>query len=469
MKINVLLVWLWYFCKRIYLPTVFSLKEKYNIWNIVGLDKEWYDASNLLIQYPDLIVETIWQNDNFYWFMDNLSKKYDINTIIISTDPLNHFQYLEWAIKNRINILTDKPLILENDIISSPQSINNLFNKTKYLIDLYKNAKNADNYFQFDIMVQRRFHKWYRLIKDKILEMFELTNTPITYINSFSSDWQRRFPDEIINQDYHPYNQWYWKIWHSWYHTIDIVWWLVDSIRSHKKNVDNIELYTQTTFPKDIIYQFDLSDYKKLFPWIKFNYNENAYNSLLTWFWDVDNTISISFKHWNKVQTLASINTLHNWFSQRNWISAEWRDLYKWNWRIRQEFLMIEQWPFQSIFMESFQSYEKNDRDNNLDINWGKHHFDVYVYRNTAMFPNLKRVEKFSINDFYWHLWECDSHNQEARKRWIDHFFENIINKRTNTISNIQNHELSLSLFNNIYKSINYWFNWKSPFVKFNV
>ena len=91
--------------------------------------------------------------------MDNILKKYDVNTIIVSTDPLNHFQYLEWAIKNKINILSDKPLILENDIISSPQSVNNLFNKTKYLINLYKNAKNADNYFQFDIMAQRRFHK----------------------------------------------------------------------------------------------------------------------------------------------------------------------------------------------------------------------------------------------------------------------------------------------------------------------
>ena len=91
--------------------------------------------------------------------MDNIKKKYNINTIIISTDPLNHFQYLEWAIKNKINILTDKPLILENDIISSSQSINKLFSKTKYLIELYKNARNTDNHFQFDIMAQRRFHK----------------------------------------------------------------------------------------------------------------------------------------------------------------------------------------------------------------------------------------------------------------------------------------------------------------------
>lgn len=467
MRVNILFVWLWHHCKRIYLPTIMSLRDKYNVQNLVWLDKRWYDGKALLTEYPDLVIETIWDED-FYQFMDKISKKYDINTIIISTDPLNHFQYIEWAIKHNINILTDKPLILEKDVISSVQSINNLFEKTEYLIELYKNSKTP---MQCEIMCQRRFHKGYQLIRDKIVEIFNLTHSPITYINSFHSDWQRRFPDEIIDQNYHPYNQWYWKVWHSWYHTIDIVSWLINSTNSYTKNIDNIELFTQTSFPNDIIYQLNIDDYKNLFPWIKFKHNEKMYHNLLNWFWDVDDNISISFKHGNNTQSLASINLLHNWFWQRNWVNTEWKNLYKWNWRIRQEFLMIEQWPFQSIFMESFQSSELNKDNENLYINWGEHHFDIYIYRNTAMFPKLNRVEKFSISDLYTNLWSWYSrwHNEMARKEWINYFFENIVNNNVQTISNILNHELSLSIFNNIYKSINNRFNWLSPFIKFYV
>lgn len=455
---NILIIWLWYHARRIYLPTLFTLKNKFKIHKIIGIDnRDISEFDDLREIYPDLKIKILWKNLSFKNFMNSIKKEFSPDAIIISTDPLNHYQYMERAIKNNIHILTDKPIILEKDIISSEISVNNLKKKTNHIIKLYKLALERNENLLCEVMCQRRFHKWYQLAKEKVLEIFHKTNCPITYITTFHSDGQRRFPDEIINQDYHPYNQWYGKVWHSWYHTIDIVSWFVASTNNSQKNIDNIEVYSQTAFPKDIIHQFNIKDYKSLFsnfiPW----YSQDSYIEKFHGFWDVDNQISIGFKKWNFLQTIASINLLHNWFWQRNRIDTKGKDLYKGNWRIRQEFLMIEQGPFQSIFIESFQSSEINKSDKDLYNNWWEHHFDIHIYRNDSMFPDLRKYEKVSIWNLYkdFSEWYSRWHNENARRDGVEMFLQKIQDKQWKTVSNLLDHTLSLTIFNAIYKTIN--------------
>lgn len=470
---NILIVGIGHHARRIYLPTFFSLKEKYWIINIVCLDLEgkiWLD--DLILLYPWLIIKYISKSDIFDDRMNEIKKEFDINIIIVSTDPINHYQYILWAINSNIHCLTDKPIVLEEGIVSNKNSISTMKNKFKELYKSYeRKIKGENKVLLCEIMCQRRYHKWYQLVHEKISEIFQRTDCPVTYINSFHSDWQRRFPDEIINQDYHPYNQWYGKTWHSGYHTIDIVARFVQSTTNNEKKIDNIDVYTQSAFPSDLIHQFNFLNYKTIFPKYLSHHNVDSYIEKTNGFWDVDTQASITFKSWKYIQTLASINILHNWFSQRNRISAEWRDLYKWNWRIRQEFIMIEQWPFQSIFIESFQSAEINKDNSNLYSQWGEHHFDIHIYRNSELFPDFKKHEKICIKDLYsdFKEWYSRGHNENARRDWIEEFLLSVIDGNVETKSNLLNHRLSITLFNTIYDSINHNYNWESPLVHISI
>jgi len=478
MKKNILVIWTWYHARRIYIPYLMENKNNFN--NIIWFDllsqkwiisrylnKKWY--LDFKIEYlddkskdKDLKVKSI---------IESILQEFDINMVIISTEPLYHNIYANIILENNISIMLDKPITLEKNVINTPLIADKiLFDYNIICSNFFKKAKNI-NWLQFDIMAQRRYHKWYRIALEKIKEIFKLINCPITSINSFHNDWQWRFPDEIIDQNYHPYNQWYWKLWHSWFHTIDIVNWFIKNTSLWNKKIIEAEVISFANFPNDLISQFNYDDYENLFPWFKeqSKYSQKEFLKESVNFWDVDSSSIIKYKNKDWIQTIASINLWHNWFWQRSWLTAKWRDLYKWNWRIRQEFLMIEQWPFQSILIETFQSKEINKENKNLYSFWGEQHFDIHVFRNSELFKNFKSYEKITSKDLYKNIWEGYSrwHNEEARRKGVKYFINNIENKKSykKSLSNILDHDFSTKIFVSICKSIANQKVWKNPII----
>lgn len=462
----VLVIGLWYHARRIYLPYLHQLVENGSVDKVIGIDIVWnINEETIKSIIPSIEILYIGNTNRYKVLLNKINKKYNIDATIIATDPINHKQYLLWSLDNNISCITDKPIVLEEDVIKNYGNIKKMdeaFNKI-----LWK-AENLQWKIKCEIMCQRRFHKWYLLAKEKIVEIFLRTNCPVTYINSFHCDWQWRFPDEIVEQNYHPYSSWYGKVWHSWYHTIDIVSRFAQSTTNIEKDINNIEVFAHSAFPNDLLYQFNFDDYKKLFSSFNSTYTTNSFANKTKWYWDADTHISVLYKNNDHVQTIGSINLLHNWFSQRNWMSTDWRDLYKGNWRIRQETILIEQWPFQSIFIESFQSSELNKDSNTLYKKWWEMHFDIHIYRNNSLFPEYKKYEYIWIKDLYKDFWKWYSrwHNETARRDWMKEFFGSILWRGTKTESDILNHKLSTTVFHSVYKSINKHYNWKNNLIK---
>ena len=309
------------------------------------------------------------------------------------------------------------------------------------------------------LQAQRRFHEGFITVRNKIKEMAELSNCPVTSIVSFHSDGQWRFPREIIEQDYHPYNQGYGKMSHSGYHSLDIAMWFAESSLSEDKKWDNFQLYTQFIRPYDFINQLNKDDYFKLFPDLDQNLlNDEIVKNIGNIKGELDAFTNISLKKGNAIITNITCNAIHNGFSQRNWIDATGRDLYKGNGRVRQESYLIEQGPFQSIVINSFQSEEIFKSNLHPYDTGGEYHFDIDIFRNSKLFPECKAYEHINMKD----LRPMDEENgysrghQEAARRTCNtEFFKAILNEIpiSKQTSNFLTHEITTKLLSSIYLS----------------
>jgi predicted dehydrogenase len=477
-KVNTLLVGAGYHARRIYIPDL-STNELVNFVACLDLKSQEEKIKtflkekqiNLDCYFTDNYDLTDFLDDKEIEQLDLIIKKYKIEAVVISTEPLAHFKYAKWAIDNDINVLLDKPITTEIDVSVNEDKAIKLYSDFKYLEEKYKEKLETKN-LVFMLQAQRRFHEGFVTVKNKIKEMTEMSNCPVTSIVSFHSDGQWRFPKEIIEQDYHPYNQGYGKMSHSGYHSLDIAMWFAESSLVQDKKWDNFQLYTQFIRPYDFMNQLNKDDYLKLFPNMDKNLlNDEIIKNISNVKGELDAFTNISLKKGDAIITNITCNAVHNGFSQRNWIDVTGRDLYKGNGRIRQESYIIEQGPFQSIIINSFQSEEILKGSSHPYEIGGEYHFDIHLFRNNILFPNSKAYEHISIQKIRPISEEkgySRGHQEEARRNCNTEFFKAIIEgiPVSNQTSNLLTHNITTKILSSIYLSASEQNNGKNGIVK---
>ncbi|MDD2274578.1 MAG: Gfo/Idh/MocA family oxidoreductase [Candidatus Pacebacteria bacterium] len=482
-EINILLVGLGPHAKRIYFPILQREGSDFNsrISLIVDLEEKKEDIEQYLSTTGEKI-ETIYLSprqktyDNLCpeirKILDQKIKDLKINAIFIATEPLSHMVYARYALSRGLNILMDKPLSTKENISTDIKMAKKIIDDYKELVILKNKMENKlGRKIVLNLMAQRRFHPAFLKVKELVNEVYKSTNCPITSIQSFHSDGQWRMPEEIIDQDYHPYNQGYGKLSHSGYHSFDLVPWLLDMDGVY---YDKISIFSQPIRPIDFFEQLEISNYEKLFPdYCKF-FNREVENihSAVKKYGEIDCFSNISFMHKNKTLTLASINLVHNGFSQRGWITAKGRDLYKGNGRVRHESHYIEQGPFQAISFISYQGKEvdPNNLEGIYDIG-GEYHLDIHVFRNNIFNPIWKNYEKISTKDLDINIMDGFSrgHQEDARRYCILDFIEQINNPDKDSKSSITNHENSVLLMSGAYQSMCKLFKGKNPLISIKI
>jgi len=482
-EINILLIGLGPHAKRIYFPIIQREEKKINakISLIVDLEEKKKDIEKY-ISSAGKKIETIYLSSTQKTY-DNLSpeiekildqkiKDLKINAIFISTEPLSHMVYARYALSRGLNILMDKPLSTKENISTDIKMAKEIVRDYRELVILKEKMENKfGRKIIFDLMAQRRFHPAFIKVKELINEVYKLTHCPITSIQSFHSDGQWRMPEEIIDQNYHPYNQGYGKLSHSGYHSFDLVPWLLDG---NGVNYDKINIFSQPIRPIDFFEQIKIDNYNNLFPDYCnfFKRKGDDICSVVKKYGEIDCFSSISFMKNDKTVTLASINLVHNGFSQRGWISAKGRDLYKGNGRVRHETHYIEQGPFQAISFISYQGKEVNPNNLNgiYDIG-GEYHLDIHIFRNNIFNPCWKNYEKISTKDLDINIMDGFSrgHQEDARRHCILNFIEQINNPDKDSGSSITDHEKSVLLMSGAYQSMCKLFKGKNPLVSINI
>ena len=482
---NILLIGCGYHAQRIYYPVI----EKYGaainacIVGIVDLKEKERELHSYFekkgFKVPQLFL--LDQKDVTYDYLsrsvkkhlDKIVSEHEINAIIIATEPLAHMVYARWALDSNLSILMDKPVSTKENISTDIQAAHEIISDYNELISSLRKAREKNPRIVFDLMAQRRYHSAFQLMKSLIKEVYDQTHCPVTSIQSFHSDGQWRMPAEIVEQNYHPYNQGYGKCSHSGYHSLDIVPWLMEAAEDERKYIDNVDVYANFLRPNDFISQITVEDYQNLFPNYDTHcpYPDHELFKRMENFGEIDAFNSFAFKHGDRAISLATVNLVHSGFAQRNWVTAAGRDLYKGNGRVRHESHYILQGPFQAISFISYQGKEidPNNFENIYDVG-GEYHLDIHVFRNDKMFPQWKNYEKYSVKDLGTNALENNSrgHQEDARKNAIVDFINQINGTLDKSSSPLEDHRRSAVLLSGVYQSACSRYEKKNPVINLN-
>ena len=125
-KIKLMLVGCGPHAKRIYLPAVEKLRKRIDIELLLVVDLYVTKDSVARAINQTTLKPQMWFIDPFpseipSQLEERLSKfvkENNINGVIIATEPLVHKAYADWALRNKLNILIDKPITARVDSTS---------------------------------------------------------------------------------------------------------------------------------------------------------------------------------------------------------------------------------------------------------------------------------------------------------------------------------------------------------------
>lgn len=350
--------------------------------------------------------------------------KHKITHMIISTEPKAHNMYLEFALKNNINVLSDKPItVLKN--MKTLESIDLMRKQYYNLLEMYDDKKCVCK-----VMCQRLCHRGYKYVKEILKDIIIKYNIPITYIDIYHCDGNWEMPHDLGKEN-HPYKYGYGKLYHSGFHFIDLLSQLLElnNYVSNNKQIKKGKVYANEFTPNDEREVFTKEDYFNIFEEsqsselyrnlekINFdNYGEKNFYGQLN-FYNVNNALI----------TTANLDLLHYGFSRRAWFES--RDYYKKNGRVRHERVTINVGPLMCIHITSYQSKEIKDRNNCYDeiMEGGLEHFDIDIYRNVDLIGGEPH-EKIKLFDLYKDTIDCErfiGYNEMSREEFLNNFFNN--------------------------------------------
>lgn len=459
---NVLLIGCGPHAKRIYVPTLKALESEglvrlkavIELEKTRGINDAYFKNTNIELLYVDGLSGEYELSEALEHKLNKLVVDKDINAVVIATEPLSHMKYALWAAKKQLHILMDKP------ISTHTNASNDVAQASKIADDFMRLEKVRDTSKAFIVNAQRRYHPGFQLIKDRIEEVAVKYGIPITNMQSMHCDGQWRLPEEILTQDYHPYNSGYGKVSHSGYHLIDIMSLLTAaSFQKASKNFDKVGVYTSFVKPSGLLLQQNRKDYLRVFG---DSYNDvsdfsdvqlrKAYEKC----GEVDATSVITLYQKDEAVCNLTLNLIHNGFARRSWILPG-QDLYKGNGRVKHEYHNIEQGPYQNIQIHSYQSKDKHDVStaDNYKLG-GNNHFDIHIFRNSDIVGG-DPLEVITAEQLHVAGREFDEKliSEKAKQKVVHEFIDIVRGVRNvnDTESDLSTHQISTAIMSLIYQS----------------
>lgn len=485
-KINMILIGLGLHSQNLYLPFFHKYKEPLNVDIKLGVDlktqensiKKYLSSKGMELEafLIDPFSSTEELPSELDSYLTQYIRRFNIEAVIISTEPLCHKAYAKWALKNGLHILMDKPVSTRENVVSDMQQAIGIQADFEELRSLYTDLQKSKQTI-FSINVQRRYHICHQKILSLIKEVADKFDAPVTSIQTSHADGQWRMPSEIGAPLTHPFCQGYGKSSHSGYHFFDILYQYYLAGQRTDKAPDAMQLMTSFVSPRAFITQFNEENYKSYFgeTYSKSNkFSDATYTSMFENFGELDASIILRFMKDRENICNSTINLSHNSFSRRSWLEPR-EDMYKKNGRVKHECHFIQQGPFQNIHVHSYQSNDDHSVNTEDDyILGGNNHFDVNVFRNSEMFgkgePPLK-VYKLKDLDSKKLYSESSLTNDMAKEFVLIEFFDFVRKKITKDqlISSIDSHEVPVKIMSSVYRSHVNQVQGNSPLVEFNL
>lgn len=432
MNKNIMLVGLGPHSKRIYMnyfknhgiaPKILVDLESNKEYVRKYLDENGY-SDTIIWTLPDKYKDCETLPEQEYNSLLKLCKENEINYIISSTEPKAHNMYLQFALKNDINILSDKPITVVKGM-DKIENIKKVKQQYEELLKLYQ-----DSNCKCNIMCQRQYHRGYIFIKKLLAEIISKYNIPITYIDIYHCDGNWEMPHDLDKEN-HPYKYGYGKLYHSGYHFIDLLAELVklNNLTDNSKRITQGKMYGDIFTPDDEKIVFNSDDFQNIF---NLENMSEPYSSLkekdYSSYGEKNFYGNIGFYNSdNRLITTANINLLHYGFSRRGWFES--RDYYKKNGRIRHERINIQVGPLLNIQVHSYQSKEIKERTNSIDetLTGGLEHFDIDIYRNVDIIGGVP-FQRVQLRDLYGDELGKENFigfNEFSREEFVNSFLNN--------------------------------------------
>ena len=450
--------------RRVYIPSIRKIKH-IKLELIIDLKSQESVVRSFLNDFAEIDLHFIEPFEKkmpniLSTFLNNYIIEKEISGVIIATEPLIHKIYADWALQAELNILIDKPITARANSVSDKSSAKGIYNDFVQLFEKYKSLQLKKETI-FMINSQRRYHEGFEFVMNKIREVSDKTNCPVTFISAYHCDGQWRLPNEIITQQYHPYCTGYGKASHSGYHIFDTIYQLYKSSGITEKFADSIEIMSSFIQPNGFFNQLNENDYNNIFG-DQYNliaqYNDEELKNICTDYGEVDLSAIITLKKNNDSIANFSLNLLHNGFAGRTWIKPG-EDLYKGNGRIKHESYTIQQGPFQNIQIHAYQSSDNHDLNQGPEnFLGGKNHFEIYIFRNPLVSNSQKQPEVFSYKDII-DLKKTENDSiismEYVKFKVVKEFADYLIGKRKkiNINSQIEDHIIPVKLMSGIYLS----------------
>mgnify|MGYP000153175243 CR=1 FL=1 len=380
---------------------------------------------------------------------------YNVDKVIISTDPEYHVAYACWALTEAKNVLMDKPISAPANLRTDPQAVARIYADYQYIYDALVSARKTNPGLVCNILAQRRYHVGFQEVLRLIEEISNDYGVGVTAFQSLHSDGQWRPPLEIISQDYHGYNRGYGKGMHSGYHAIDIVNYLTEKSLSGR----NLDTSVQSNFvyPDDYLAAFPAKRQYEIFGYSLDPKQESLIDRELTStnslsYGEISGHLTLNYKN-EQGKKVASgvISILHDGVSQRDWAEASGKDLYK-NGRTRHESHYFVSGPLQAI---KIMAYESDDRKQAAGIGIGEaYNFDIHVFRNSGIIKDSPAYRYISIERLYRDKGlKLQDPLKDSRAFGIHEFFECVAQKKISTLSDYTSHIGTMKLLTAMYES----------------
>ncbi|MER6617787.1 Gfo/Idh/MocA family oxidoreductase [Streptomyces xantholiticus] len=368
--------------------------------------------------------------------LDSLVREHSVDAVVISTEPSFHMVYTHWALGHGLSVLLDKPLSVHANCSVDPFKASAILRDFDEILARYEAVRRTHPEVLVTVQCQRRYHPAFRHMRRLIAEVAEVTNCPVTSVQSFHSDGQWRMPNELIDISYHSFDQGYGKCAHSGYHFFDIVPWLLRAGEAPGKELDSVDIHANFSRPRDFLAQLDVNDYARLFPESEAAnpYTEAHLLTATEAFGEIDAFVSMAYKSGGRTMTLGSINLVHNGFSQRGRFSPAHANLYKGNGRVRHESHIVQQGPFQAIHYHSLQTLGDRGTEAGGPHGVGEQgHIEIHVFRNSSFHADWKTHETLDYDAL---TTVSESGAEEptqsaSRRRSMQEFLEYVNGRRT--------------------------------------
>ncbi len=382
--------------------------------------------------------------------IDSIFSKLFITHAIISTEPKAHYSYLKYLIKNKIPVLTDKP-------ITAPSDVTNINTQALKIHEEYVELLSLQKRYQTPVVVQcqRRYDRRYRYISNLIKTTTLEYGIPVSHIEINHCDGNWNMPDEFFSRENHPYKYGYGKIFHSGYHFIDLL-----SVLLHLEEQPEVkrptccQVMSSHYAPQDQLFSLDDQFYSRVFKDCSYKeYFERWSNNEYSQMGELDILLNYELSRSNHVMTTCSLNLLQSGFSRRAWAKLP-QDTYKGNGRVRHESVNIQIGPLMNIQIHSYQAHEVKERKNKTishTATGGLEHYDIHVFRNSELIGG-KPHEQIQGTDIM-----SDEHNEDtfigynerARDECLYEFLEGIP-----TSSTLEAQSFTIDLVTHAYLSV---------------